>query len=69
MPLRFNTVDVDGLNPFYREAGDARGPTVLLLHRFPRASHMFRDLIPELVEHYHVVVPDVPGFGMTEQKG
>lgn len=67
MTIRFNTVDVDGLKLFYREAGDASRPTVLLLHGFPSASHMFRDLIPELSEHYHVVAPDLPGFGMTEQ--
>jgi pimeloyl-ACP methyl ester carboxylesterase len=67
MTVRFNTVDVDGLNLFYREAGDVSRPTVLLLHGFPSASHMFRDLIPELADTYHVVAPDLPGFGMTEQ--
>lgn len=67
MTVRFNTVDVDGLKLFYREAGNASRPTVLLLHGFPSASHMFRDLIPELAAHYHVVAPDLPGFGMTEQ--
>lgn len=66
MTIRFNTVDVDGLKLFYREAGDASRPTVLLLHGFPSASHMFRDLIPELAGNYHVVAPDLPGFGMTE---
>jgi pimeloyl-ACP methyl ester carboxylesterase len=67
MPVRFNTVDVDGLKVFYRSAGDPSAPVVLLLHGFPSASHMFRDLIPELVGKYHVVAPDLPGFGMTEQ--
>jgi pimeloyl-ACP methyl ester carboxylesterase len=67
MTVRFNTVDVDGLKLFYREAGDVSRPTVLLLHGFPSASHMFRDLIPELADTYHVVAPDLPGFGMTEQ--
>ena len=67
MSVRFNTVDVDGLKVFYREAGNQAGPTVLLLHGFPSASHMFRDLIPQLVDRYHVVAPDLPGFGMTEQ--
>ncbi len=67
MSVHFNTVDVDGLNLFYREAGDPARPTVLLLHGFPSASHMFRDLIPELADRYHVVAPDLPGFGMTEQ--
>jgi pimeloyl-ACP methyl ester carboxylesterase len=67
MSVHFNTVDVDGLKFFYREAGDPVRPTVLLLHGFPSASHMFRDLIPELADRYHVVAPDLPGFGMTEQ--
>ena len=67
MSVHFNTVDVDGLNLFYREAGDPARPTVLLLHGFPSASHMFRDLIPELADRYHVVAPDLPSFGMTEQ--
>jgi len=67
MTVRFNTADVDGLKLFYREAGDASRPTVLLLHGFPSASHMFRDLIPELASKYHVVALDLPGFGMTEQ--
>lgn len=67
MSVHFKTVDVDGLNLFCREAGDASRPTVLLLHGFPSASHMFRDLIPELADRYHVVAPDLPGFGMTAQ--
>ncbi len=69
MTVRFKTADVDGLKMFYREAGDPSRPTVLLLHGFPSASHMFRDLIPELAGDYHVVAPDLPGFGMTEQPG
>lgn len=67
MTVRFKTADVDGLRVFYRSAGDPGAPTVLLLHGFPSASHMFRDLIPELAGSYHVVAPDLPGFGMTEQ--
>lgn len=67
MTVRFNTVDVDGLKVFYRSAGDPSAPVVLLLHGFPTASHMFRDLIPALAGRYHVVAPDFPGFGMTEQ--
>jgi len=55
--------EVDGLDIFYREAGDSRAPTVLLLHGFPTSSHMFRDLIPRLADSYHVVAPDYPGFG------
>jgi pimeloyl-ACP methyl ester carboxylesterase len=69
MSVRFNTIDVDGLQVFYRSAGGASAPVVLLLHGFPSASHMFRDLIPELADKYHVVAPDLPGFGMTEQPG
>lgn len=67
MTVHFNTVDVDGLKVFYRSAGDESAPVVLLLHGFPSASHMFRALIPELAGAYHVVAPDLPGFGMTEQ--
>jgi pimeloyl-ACP methyl ester carboxylesterase len=67
MTVRFETVDVDGLKVFYRSAGDPSAPAVLLLHGFPSASHMFRDLIPELAGTYHVVAPDLPGFGLTEQ--
>ena len=67
MTVRFNTVDVDGLKVFYRAAGEPGAPVVLLLHGFPSASHMFRDLMPELAGKYHVVAPDLPGFGMTEQ--
>ncbi len=69
MTVRFETVDVDGLKMFCRSAGDPSAPAVLLLHGFPSASHMFRDLIPELAGNYHVVAPDLPGFGMTEQPG
>lgn len=54
---------VDGLDIFYREAGAANAPTVLLLHGFPTSSHMFRDLIPQLADRYHVVAPDYPGYG------
>jgi len=68
MSIKFNTVDVNGLKVFYRESGSPSHPTVLLLHGFPSASHMFRDLIPELANHYHVIAPDLPGFGMTEQR-
>jgi pimeloyl-ACP methyl ester carboxylesterase len=67
MRVYFKTVDVDGLKVFYREAGERNRPAVLLLHGFPSASHMFRDLIPELSDRYHVLAPDLPGFGMTEQ--
>ncbi len=59
-------VQVDGLSVFYREAGDPAAPTILLLHGFPSSSHMYRDLIPLLADRYHVVAPDLPGFGFTE---
>lgn len=65
MTIRFKTVDVDGTDIFYREAGDAARPTLLLLHGFPTSSHMFRDLIPELADRYHIVAPDLPGFGQS----
>ena len=59
-------VVVDGLNVFYREAGNPTKPTLLLLHGFPSSSHMFRDLIPQLADQFHLVAPDLPGFGQTE---
>jgi pimeloyl-ACP methyl ester carboxylesterase len=59
------TVTVDGLEIFYREAGPADAPTVLLLHGFPTSSHMFRNLIPALADRFHVVAPDYPGFGAS----
>jgi pimeloyl-ACP methyl ester carboxylesterase len=61
----YRTVDVDGLDVFYREAGSADEPTLLLLHGFPTSSHMFRDLIPLLSDRFHLVAPDLPGFGRT----
>jgi len=57
------TVEIDGQSIFYREAGPADAPTLLLLHGFPTSSHMFRDLIPALADKYHVVAPDYPGYG------
>jgi pimeloyl-ACP methyl ester carboxylesterase len=65
MTTHFRTVDVDGTEIFYREAGDRSRPTILLLHGFPTSSHMFRNLIPQLADRYHVVAPDLPGFGFT----
>ena len=62
----YRTVSVDGVKVFYRDAGDAKAPAVLLLHGFPTSSHMFRELIPALADRYHVVAPDLPGFGFTE---
>lgn len=59
----YHTVKVEGLDLFYREAGNPKNPTVLLLHGFPTSSHMFRELIPALASKYHVVAPDYPGYG------
>ncbi len=64
--IRFRKLNVDGLNIFYREAGQANAPAILLLHGFPTASHMFRDLIPRLSDQFHVVAPDFPGFGQSD---
>lgn len=58
--------DADGVKVFYREAGDRALPTLLLLHGFPSSSHQFRQLIPLLAPHFHVIAPDLPGFGFTE---
>ncbi len=57
------TMEVSGLEIFYREAGPAAAPTILLLHGFPTSSHMFRNLIPALSDRFHLVAPDYPGFG------
>jgi pimeloyl-ACP methyl ester carboxylesterase len=66
MTPAYRTASVDRLKVFYREAGDPKAPTVLLLHGFPTSSHMYRDLIPALADRYHVVAPDLPGFGFTD---
>src|SRR5258705_3142023 len=63
--VHYRSADTGGHRVFYREAGERENPTVLLLHGFPTASHMFRDLIPLLADRYHVVAPDLPGFGNT----
>ena len=64
--VSFKKADVDGFNVFYREAGPKDAPTILLLHGFPSSSHMFRDLIPLLADRFHVVAPDLPGFGQSD---
>ncbi len=61
-----NTIEIDGVSVFYREAGDPKNPTVLLLHGFPTSSQMFRNLIPELAEDFHVLAPDYPGYGASD---
>jgi pimeloyl-ACP methyl ester carboxylesterase len=64
--IRYRKAEVDRLRIFYREAGRADAPTLLLLHGFPSASHMFRDLIPLLADRLHLVAPDLPGFGQSD---
>jgi pimeloyl-ACP methyl ester carboxylesterase len=63
---RYQRAAVDGVNVFYREAGPRNAPAIVLLHGFPTSSHMFRNLIPELADSYHVVAPDLPGFGFSD---
>ena len=64
--VAYRTADVDGFKIFYREAGAPGAPKLLLLHGFPSASHMFRDLIPLLADRFHLVAPDLPGFGRSD---
>jgi pimeloyl-ACP methyl ester carboxylesterase len=66
MTIAYRTANVDGLEIFYREAGAPSAPKLLLLHGFPTASHMFRDLMPLLADRFHIVAPDLPGFGKSD---
>lgn len=66
MNTRYLSKEVDGVKIFYREAGPADGPVVLLLHGFPTSSHMFRNLIPALSDRYRVIAPDYPGYGQSD---
>jgi pimeloyl-ACP methyl ester carboxylesterase len=63
---KYRHASVDGIKVFYREDGPANAPAILLLHGFPTSSHMFRNLIPALADNYHVVAPDLPGFGFSD---
>jgi pimeloyl-ACP methyl ester carboxylesterase len=64
--ISYRKADVDGFGVFYREAGPKEAQTILLLHGFPTSGHMFRDLIPQLADRFHVVAPDLPGFGQSD---
>lgn len=63
--VRYGTEGIRGLEIFYREAGTPGAPQLVLLHGFPTSSHMFRDLIPELADDFHVIAPDYPGYGLS----
>ncbi|MEP6930068.1 MAG: alpha/beta fold hydrolase [Flavobacterium sp.] len=63
--ISYKTVAIDSQTIFYREAGNETLPTILLLHGYPSSSHMFRNLIPILAQNYHVVAPDLIGFGLS----
>src|SRR5215472_9254418 len=64
--IHYRNAVIDGTRIFYREAGSRTAPVILLLHGFPTSSHMFRNLIPALAERYHVIAPDLPGFGFSD---
>ncbi|KAE9365193.1 alpha/beta-hydrolase [Stipitochalara longipes BDJ] len=62
---KISSITVDGVDLFYRSAGSPSSPVILLLHGFPSSSHQYRNLIPLLASNYHVIAPDLPGFGFT----
>lgn len=65
-PITYHGTDVNGLNVFYRQSGPSDAPKLLLLHGYPSASHMFRNLIPQLADRFHVIAPDLLGFGQSD---
>ena len=65
-PIAYRSTDVNGLKVFYRESGHPEAPKLLLLHGYPSASHMFRNLIPQLADRFHVIAPDLLGFGQSD---
>ncbi|KOR83357.1 hydrolase [Bacillus sp. FJAT-22058] len=69
MLVHYKTVNINNINIFYREAGNTSNPTILLLHGFPSSSHMYRNLITKLMDEYHIIAPDYPGFGNSDQPG
>jgi pimeloyl-ACP methyl ester carboxylesterase len=68
-PVTYRSTDVKGLTVFYRESGPADAPKLLLLHGYPSAGHMFRNLIPQLADRFHVIAPDLIGFGQSDMPG
>lgn len=66
IPVRTGTVEVQGLNIFYREAGELNSPKLVLLHGFPASSHQYRNLVPALADKFHVIAMDYPGFGNSD---
>jgi pimeloyl-ACP methyl ester carboxylesterase len=64
--VSYRKVDIEGFNIFFRQAGPKDAPALLLLHGFPSAGHMFRNLIPQLADRFHVIAPDLPGFGQSD---
>jgi pimeloyl-ACP methyl ester carboxylesterase len=65
-PITYGSIEIDGLNIAYREAGDSANPKLVLLHGFPASSHQYRNLIPALAGRFHVIAPDYPGFGLSD---
>ncbi|ARU58903.1 alpha/beta fold family hydrolase [Oleiphilus messinensis] len=64
--MKYKFIPIQNIEVFYREAGERKNPTIVLLHGYPSSSHMFREVMPILAEKYHVIAPDYPGFGYTE---